>query len=261
MQRFSTLFNKQHSNSKEEIREYLQDAQDNSIIDTEEATMLAGVLAFSEQRVRDVMLPKSKMVTVSENLTFDEAVRTVIDSGHSRFPVEGDDEIIGILLAKDLLTYHAQPIEDFSINKIMRPVYYIPESKPLNSMLREFRRNRLHMAMVSSEYGDISGLITIEDVIEEIVGEIDDEHDREDNEDIKRIADNRYYVNAATEIEEFNAYFKTELDEDEHDTISGFVLSQFGRVPKTGEKVSFANLHFVVKKADERRLIELLVSR
>lgn len=259
LQRLSAMFSKQ--NSKEDLREYLQDAQDNKIIDTEEAAMLEGVLAFSEQRVRDVMLPKSKMVTVSQFMTFDEMVKLVIDSGHSRFPVEGDDGIIGILLAKDLLNCLHTPEEQFAITDLMRSVNYIPESKPLDVMLREFRRRRLHMAIVTNEYGDVAGLITIEDVIEEIVGEIGDEHDREDGEDIRKLANNQYLVDALTEVEDFNAYFHTELDLDANNTIGGVVLSQFGYVPEEGESIDFANLHFTVKQSDDRRVLHLLVSR
>lgn len=255
----ASLFSKQ--NSKEDLREYLLDAQENKIIDTEEAAMLAGVLAFSEQRVRDVMLPKSKMVTVLETMTFNEVIKLVIDSGHSRFPVERDDEIIGILLAKDLLSFLSQPIENFSITALMRAVHHIPESKPLDVMLREFRRRHLHMAIVTNEYGDVAGLITIEDVIEEIVGEIDDEHDHEEDDDIKKVGDNQFLVNALTEVEDFNAYFKTELDIDANDTIGGFVLSHFGYVPSVDEQVEFAGLHFSIKKADDRRILALLVRR
>lgn len=259
LQRMNSLFTKQ--SSKADLREYLQDAQENKIIDTEEAAMLEGVLAFSEQRVRDVMLPKSKMVTVSEEMPFDQLIKLVIDSGHSRFPVEGDEEIIGILLAKDLLAYLNQDTANFSIQTVMRNVYHIPESKPLDVMLREFRRKRLHMAMVTNEYGELAGLITIEDVIEEIVGEIDDEHDREDSEEIQRLAPNYFVVNALTEVEDFNDYFKTTLDIDAHDTIGGFVLSNFGYVPQTGESVQFAGLNFIVRQADDRRIVELAVNR
>ncbi len=259
LQRLSLLFNKQ--NSKADLREYLQDAQDNHIIDTEEAAMLAGVLSFSEQRVRDVMLPKSKMVTVSEDMSFEATVRLVIDSGHSRFPVARDEDIIGILLAKDLLNCLNQPAEQFAIHELMRPAAHIPESKPLDVMLREFRRSRLHMAIVTSEYGDVAGLITIEDVIEEIVGEIDDEHDHEDDEEIKRLDTNQFLVNALTEVEDFNAFFKTKLDVDAHDTIGGFVLSHFGYVPQLGESVTFAGLQFRIKTADDRRIVDIVVSR
>ncbi len=257
--RINALFSKQ--NSKQDLREYLQDAQENHIIGTEEAAMLAGVLSFSEQRVRDVMLPKSKMVTVSEDMSFDATVKLVIDSGHSRFPVSRDEEIIGILLAKDLLNCLNQPDEQFVISNLMRSVDHIPESKPLDVMLREFRRSRLHMAIVTSEYGDVAGLITIEDVIEEIVGEIDDEYDHEEGEDIKRLGANQFLVNALTEVEDFNAFFKTELDNDAHDTIGGFVLSHFGYVPQAGESVAFANLQFSIKTADDRRIMDILVSR
>ncbi len=251
----------QKQNSKQDLRDYLQEAQDNHIIDTEEAAMIAGVLAVSEQRVRDVMLPKSKMVTVCEDMTFEQIISLVIDSGHSRFPVARDDDIIGVLLAKDLLGFLRTSTADFSISQLMRPVYHIPESKPLNVMLHEFRLRRLHMAIVTSEYGDVAGLITIEDVIEEIVGEIDDEHDSEDNEDIKKVGTGKYLVSALTKVEDFNAYFHTKLDTDASDTIGGYVLSHFGYVPRVGERVEFAGLIFTVTKANDRRILDLVVNR
>ncbi len=258
---FQSLLSSFHKqNSKADLREYLQEAQDNNIIDTEEAAMMAGVLSVSEQRVRDVMLPKSKMVVVPDDISFEETVKLVLDSGHSRFPVEQDEDIIGILLAKDLLSYINQPTDDFAVEKIMRPVRHIPESKPLDIMLREFRHQRQHMVVVTNEYGDVAGLVTIEDVLEEIVGEIDDEHDNEENDDIKKV-DNRYLVSALTEVEKFNEFFKTQLDEEANDTIGGFVLSHFGYVPKQGEKVTFADYHFTISKADDRRIIDLWVEK
>lgn len=259
LQQISGLFHKH--NSKQDLREYLQDAQENNVIDTEEAAMMEGVLAVYEQRVRDVMLPKSKMVTVSEDMTFEDTISLVLDSGHSRFPVEQDNGIIGILLAKDLLGYLRTSTENFSILQLMRPVYHIPESKPLDVMLREFRLRRLHMAIVTNEYGDVAGLITIEDVIEEIVGEIDDEHDGEESENIRKLNNDKFLVSALTEVEDFNDYFGTDLDTDANDTIGGFVLSHFGYVPKVEESVEFAGLTFTIKKADDRRILDVLVSR
>lgn len=253
------LFGKK--NSKEDLLEYLQEAQDNNIIDNSEASMLAGVLSVSEQRVRDVMLPKSKMVTVNCAMPFDEVIEQVLHSGHSRFPVEKEDTIIGILLAKDLLAHIKSPSKNFNVEAIMRPVRNIPESKPLDVLLREFRHQRLHMVIVTNEYGDIAGLVTIEDVLEEIVGEIDDEHDNSASEDIQKINANQFVVSALTEVEDFNQYFNTALDIDANDTIGGFVLSHFGHVPAVGEKVSFSGLDFVVKQADDRRILSLLVSQ
>lgn len=259
LRQLSGLFNRQ--NSKEDLREYLQEAQDNNVIDTEEAAMMTGVLSVFEQRVRDVMLAKTKMVVVSEDMSFDDTVKLVQQSGHSRFPVESDDDIVGIMLAKDLLNYLQKDRQDFSVKDIMRPVYYIPESKPLDAMLREFRLHHIHMAIVSSEYGGVAGLVTIEDVLEEIVGEIDDEHDSEESQNIKKL-DNRYFsVNALTEVEDFNEFFHSDVDIYAKDTIGGVVLSHFGYVPKNGEQVEFSDLIFQVEKADERRILELRVSR
>lgn len=258
-QQLGSLFNKQ--NSKEDLREYLQEAQDKNVIDTEEAAMMAGVLTIYEQRVRDVMLPKSKMVIVPDDSSFNDTVQLVLASGHSRFPVERNEEIIGILLAKDLLGYLHKESEEFNIVDIMRPARYIPESKPLDILLREFRHQRLHMVIVTNEYGDVSGLVTIEDVLEEIVGEIDDEHDNEEDNDIKQLENGLFLVSALTEVEDFNAFFATNLDEEASDTIGGFVLSHFGYVPEVGESVSFAGLHFMVRHADDRRILDLTVSR
>ncbi len=258
LQRLFGFFNKQ--NSKEDLLDYLQEAQENNVIDNSEASMLAGVLSVSEQRVRDVMLPKSKMVTVNCEMPFDEVVEQVLTSGHSRFPVEKDDNIVGILLAKDLLGHIKEPEKSFNVEAIMRPVRNIPESKPLDILLREFRYQRLHMVIVTNEYGDVAGLVTIEDVLEEIVGEIDDEHDNS-TEDIEKINSNQFIVSALTEVENFNQYFQTELDDDTHDTIGGFVLSQFGYIPTVGEQISFAGLQFTVKQADDRRILSLLVRK
>lgn len=258
-QQLGGLFHK--LNSKQDLREYLQDAQDNNVIDTEEAAMMAGVLAVYEQRVRDVMLPKSKMVTVSEGMTFNETISLVLDSGHSRFPVEQDGNIIGVLLAKDLLGYLRESTDNFSITQLMRPIHHIPESKPLDIMLREFRLRRLHIAIVTNEYGDLAGLVTIEDVLEEIVGEIGDEHDNESGEDIKKVGNDKYLVTALTEIEDFNDYFGTTLDTDTHDTIGGLMLAQFGYVPQANESVTFDDFNFTVKTADDRRILEVLISR
>lgn len=259
IQKFTGFFNK--NNSREDLREYLQEAQDNNIIDTESAAMMAGVLAVSEQRVRDVMLAKSKMVTVEHTMPFDETVKLVLDSGHSRFPVEKDEEIIGILLAKDLLNYLHEDQSTFSVTEVMRPVRHIPESKPLDVLLREFRHQRLHMVIVTGEYGDIAGLVTIEDVLEEIVGEIDDETDNAADSDIRKVDHHRFIVSALTEVEAFNAYFHTELNEEANDTIGGFVLSHFGYVPKPGEKTQFSGLNFTIRRADDRRILDLFVEK
>ncbi|MPV85210.1 HlyC/CorC family transporter [Ostreibacterium oceani] len=257
LQKLSQWLTKQ--NSKADLREYLQEAQDNNIIDHEEAAMMAGVLSVSEQRVRDVMIPKSQMVTVSPELTFDQIIDAVMVSGHSRFPIEHNDEIIGILLAKDLLNYVYQQGISFDIQQIMRPVKLIPESKPLDILLREFRFQRVHMVIVTNEYGDVSGLVTIEDVLEEIVGDIDDEYDLSVGEQIKKLDNTSYWVNALTEVDDFNDFFASQFDADQTDTIGGQILSQFGYVPNQGERICLAGFDFIVKEADERRILALVV--
>ncbi len=230
------------------------------ILDTDAVAMIEGALAVSEMQVRDVMVPRSQMVVIPLDIPVDEFLPLILDSGHSRFPVIGEDrdEVEGILLAKDLLGHYAENGGLLELKALMRPAIVIPESKRLNMLLRDFRAGRNHMAIVVDEYGGVSGLITIEDVLEEIVGEIDDEHDEEEEEPIKMLGNNSFQINALAEIEDFNEVFDCDLSDEDYDTIGGLLLAEFGRVPERGEEVTLAGRFcFSVTTADNRRIIML----
>ena len=250
--------------SREEIQDLLQ--QSDSAIDPEEQDMLTGVLEVAETHVRDVMVPRSQMVVLERDQTLSEMLDVVVESGHSRFPVIGEDrdEVLGMLLAKDLLRHFRDASDgEFSVDQILRDVAVIPESKRLNALLKEFRGSRSHLAIVVDEYGGVSGLLTIEDVLEEIVGEIDDEHDQAEAEFIKEDAERdgrpSFSVRALTRIEDFNEYFDCELDDEVYDTVGGLVMHELGRLPRRGESLNFAGFDFVVTKADRRRIDTLQV--
>jgi magnesium and cobalt transporter len=251
--------------SRDEIQTFIQADVE---LDADEKSMLSGVLEVSETQVRDVMIPRSQMVVIDIEDDFDEVLRTIVESGHSRFPVVGADrdEVLGILLAKDLLRYYgSNEAKELTIRKLLRPASVIPESKRLNALLREFRASHNHMAIVVDEYGGVAGLLTIEDVLEEIVGEIDDEHDQEEAAFIRPEGelDGRpcFAVRALTRVEDFNAYFECELDDEEYDTIGGLVMHELGRLPRRGEKVEFSGFTFAVTKAGDRRIDALQVQR
>jgi magnesium and cobalt transporter len=236
--------------------EILRRCEQRNVLDPDVLIMVEGALHVSDLQARDIMVPRVQMVMIQHDANPDEIIRTVLDSGHSRFPVIGDDanDVLGVLLAKDLLAFFAAGGRDnFNIKDVMRPAVFIPESKRLTILLREFRASRNHMAIVVDEYG-VAGLVTIEDVIEEIVGEIEDEHDLEEEDNIRQHGRNRYTVNAITPIEEFNAYFQTSLDDDEYDTIGGLVVAAFGHVPARGETLDFEGFNVKVLRADRRRV-------
>ena len=252
--------------SRKEIHDLLQ--QSESIFDTQEQNMLTGVLEVSQTQVREVMVPRSQMVVIEQDQTLEEMLEVILESGHSRFPVIGEDrdEVLGILLAKDLLRHFNQPGDiELHVDKYLRPAALIPESKRLNALLTEFRDSHNHMAIVVDEYGGVSGLATIEDVLEEIVGEIDDEHDPEEDDFIRPEPELNgrptYAVRALTRIDDFNDYFESELLDDDYDTVGGLVMHQLGRLPRRGEHVEFDGFDFRVTKADRRRIDLLLVQR
>jgi magnesium and cobalt transporter len=252
--------------SREEIQDIIQ--QSETDIDAEEKSMLAGVLEVSETQVRDVMIPRSQMVVIDIEDDIDEMIGVIVESGHSRFPVMGEDrdEVLGVLLAKDLLRYFGRgPGHDVPIRKLLRPAAVIPESKRLNALLNEFRASHNHMAIVVDEYGGVSGLLTIEDVLEEIVGEIDDEHDPEEDAFIRPEGDRNgkpcYAVRALTRIEDFNEFFECELSDEEYDTVGGLVMHELGRLPRRGESIDFGGFEFSVTRADKRRIGALRVQR
>ena len=246
-----------------ELEGVLADAKDRGLIDAEVLRMLEGVLEVSEIQVRDVMVPRSQMVVVQRDDPPEQLLPVVIESGHSRFPVVGEDrdEIIGILLAKDLLRYFAQADGgQFDIRECVRPAVFIPEAKRLNVLLKEFRVSHNHMAIVVDEYGGVSGLLTIEDVLEQIVGDIGDEYDIDEAEGIRKEGERTFAVPALTKIDEFNSVFGTRFSDDECDTIGGLVLHELGRMPRRGEAVEIGGLELKVLRADRRRVDTLRVT-
>jgi len=253
--------------SREEIQGLPQ--QSESVLDPEEHEMLAGVLEVAETQVRDVMVPRSRMVVIERDQGLNEMLDVIVESGHSRFPVIGEDrdEVLGVLLAKDLLKHYrdSDGREEPDVSNYLRPVAVIPESKRLNALLKEFRDSHSHMAIVVDEYGGVSGLLTIEDVLEEIVGEIDDEHDQEEGVFILPDKDKNgkpcFAVRALTRIEDFNDYFGCELDDELYDTVGGLVMHELGRLPRRGERLEFGGFEFVVIRADRRRIDTLQVFR
>ncbi len=246
-----------------ELVDTLRAAARGGMLDADALAMIQGVLRVSDLHVRDIMIPRSQMVVLERDSGPQSLLPAVIESGHSRFPVIGDDrdQIVGILLAKDLLRYYAEgSTGGFDIREVLRPAVFVPESKRLNVLLKEFRVSRNHMAMVVDEYGGVSGLVTIEDVIEEIVGEIADEYDTDEDQTIRREGDRQFIVLALTRVQEFNEYFATRFSDEEYDTIGGLVMHQFGRLPRRGEAVTMDGLEFRVLRADRRRIDQLRVT-
>ena len=240
-----------------ELLEILQDAAQRQLIEVDALNMIFGALHVSDMHARDIMIPRSALVVVEEDQQPSEFLPTVIESRHSRFPVVGDDldDIKGVLHAKDLLPLVLQEgSQRFNMKDSIRPAAVVPESKRLNVLLQEFRANRNHMALVVDEYGQISGAVTIEDVLEQIVGEIEDEHDVDDDSFVKQLEPCSFHVKATTTIEDFNEYFGEEFSDEEFDTIGGSVLQAFGHVPELGETVQLGALRFEVLNADSRRL-------
>src|SRR6476620_9526786 len=255
LERISALIMREPED-RDQLIEVLRAAHERNLLDADALSMIEGVLQVSELQARDIMVPRSQMDVIDINESPDKFVPFVIQTAHSRFPVTSGnrDDIIGILLAKDLLRYYAGE-EEFDVREMLRPAVFIPESKPLNVLLKEFRKNRNHIAIVVDEYGGVAGLVTIEDVLEQIVGEIEDEYDFDEDEDnIIQDKSGHFRVKAATEIEDFNEKFGTTFSDDEFDTIGGLVLKHFGRVPKRGEQVSMDGFTFKVLRADSRRL-------
>jgi magnesium and cobalt transporter len=246
-----------------ELLEELRTAHSNGLISADTLSMVEGAIGVSDKQVSDVMVPRAQMVTVPVDAPVRNIIALVIESGHSRFPVTGEDrdEIIGILLAKDLLRCMADAELPCSIRELIRPVNLIPESKRLNLLLKEFRSRRNHMAVVVDEYGGVAGLVTIEDVLEVIVGEIDDEHDDEANPDqhIRAATDGCFTVDSITPIGDFNQRFGAKFSDEEYDTIGGMVTEAFGHLPEIGEEIERQGFHFQVTKADARRVHQFVV--
>jgi len=246
---------------RDELLELLHGAFEHKLLDADALSMIEGVLQVSEMTVRDIMIPRAQMDVVSIDDDPTEFLPLVLETKHSRFPVIGEnkDDIVGILLAKELLLYYRNPAS-FDLKETLRPAVFVPESKRLNVLLRDFRANRNHIAIVVDEYGGVSGLVTIEDVLEQIVGDIEDEYDFDESEDnIIAEANGRFRVKAQTEIGSFNTHFGTDFADDEFDTVGGLVLQAFGRLPKRGETTTIGAFRFRVVRADSRRLYTLQV--
>ena len=249
--------------NKDELADVLNDAEARDLINPETKQMIDGVLEVADMRVREIMIPRSHMVTLDIEMTVEQFLPIILESSHSRFPVvnEDIDHVEGILLAKDLLAYgFKENPQEFSLADIIRPAIIVPESKKLEPLLKEFQSKRYHMAIVLDEYGGVSGLVTIEDILELIVGEIEDETDEEIQGDIKYLANNVYLVKALTELDDFNVYFNSSYNETEADTIGGIVLHQFGHMPKKDETITIGDFEFKVASADSRRIQTLQVS-
>ncbi len=243
--------------NNEQLIGVLRKAASQDVVDPEALRMIEGVLQVAQMKVRDIMIPRSQMITLEYNTTLEQLLPIAAENQHSRYPVIGEnrDEIIGILLVKDLLPYLLKTPKKFELAKILRQVIVIPESKRLNVLLNDFRVNHNHMAIIVDEYGSISGLVTIEDVLEQIVGEIEDESDTDDPEtQIKKIAEGQFTVKALTSIEAFNAHFSSQFSTDEFDTIGGLIMNRFGHLPKRGETIQIDQYRFKILHADNRRI-------
>ena len=242
--------------SKDDLIQILQAAYQNDLLDVDALNMMKGALKVSDLQVRQVMVPRAQMVVIPLTADIEEILPIIVESGHSRFPVVGEDkdELEGILLAKDVLKSFVKSEADFNLNQIIRPAVVIPESKQVNILLNEFRTTRNHMAIIIDEYGGVAGLVTIEDILEEIVGEIDDEYDGHEDPYVMKVAEKVYRINALTTITEFNEQFDLDFDDTEYDTVGGLVASEAGRLPETGEQIEVADLLIKVIKADKRRI-------
>ncbi len=262
LERLSALLMREPED-REQLIELLHSSFERNLLDADALAMIEGVLQVSEMQARDIMVPRAQMDVIDIGESPDQFIPSVIQTAHSRFPVisENKDDVIGVLLAKDLLRYYAGE-EEFNVREMLRPAVFIPESKPLNILLKEFRKNRNHIAIVVDEYGGVAGLVTIEDVLEQIVGDIEDEYDFDDIEDnIIPEKNGQFRVKALTEISDFNEAFSTRFSDEEFDTIGGLILNRFGKMPKRGEQISLDNLTFKVLRSDSRRLHLLQVTK
>jgi magnesium and cobalt transporter len=253
-------FLRREPEDREQLVELLHSAYENNLMDADSLAMIEGVLQVSEMQVRDIMIPRSQMDVIDITDPPEVFIPHVIETAHSRFPVIEDNknDVIGILLAKDLLRYYAG--EEFEVRDMLRPAVFIPEAKRLNVLLKEFRSNRNHIAIVVDEYGGVAGMVTIEDVLEQIVGDIEDEYDYDEDEDnIIQNADGQYRVKALTEIADFNEIVGTSFSDEEFSTIGGLVVNKFGHLPKRNEEITLDRLHIKVLRADSRRLHSMLV--
>lgn len=257
----SQLFNSEPQN-REELITLIREAQENKLIDPDALGMIEGVLDIADQRVRDIMIPRTQIVPIKMNYSLDECLDIIFEYGHSRYPVisEDRDHIEGILLAKDLLIFMKQGMDTFDLKKILRPAVVVPEGKRVDHMLKEFRMQRYHMAIAIDEFGGVSGLVTIEDILELIVGDIEDEYDEIEDYNVRKLSATTYAIKALTDIEDFNEIFSTHFSNQDYDTVGGLVMQQFGRLPIKGETTTIDGYLFKVALVDKRRIIQLHVT-
>ena len=255
------LFSSEPQN-RDELITLIREAQENQLIDPDTLDMIEGVMDIAEQRVRDIMIPRTQIVPIKLNYTLTECLNIIFEYGHSRYPVISDDRdhIEGILLAKDLLIFMQQGNESFDLKKILRPAVIVPEGKRVDHMLKEFRMQRYHMAIAIDEFGGVSGLVTIEDILELIVGDIEDEYDEIEDRNIRKLSPSVFTVKALTTIEDFNEIFSTHFSDEDVDTVGGLVMQYFGRLPVKGETVTIEGYQFKVALAEKRRIIQLHVT-
>lgn len=255
LERIVKLFASEPQNQKQLV-DLLKNLQAHELIGADELFMIEGVLQVSDMQVRDIMIPRGQMIVLEHSNSLTDIIEIITESGHSRFPVIDDDkdDVVGILLAKDLLQLSVDSTGPFEYNEYIRPASFVPESKRLNVLLKDFRQNRSHIAIVVDEYGGVSGLVTIEDVLEQIVGKIDDEHDDDDEVDIQHHGQNRYTVRALTPLQDFNDYFDSNFTNDEIETIGGYLLGHIGHLPERGESLALENMTFKVLSADSRHV-------
>lgn len=246
----------QEPKTRQELFELLREANRNKLLDNDALAIVEGAIQIADLQVRDIMIPRSQMISIKACQTPEEFLPAIIDAAHSRYPVigENNDEVLGILLAKDLLPLILKKSDNFDLRSLLRPCNFVPESKRLNVLLKEFRANHNHMAVVIDEYGGVAGLVTIEDVLEQIVGDIEDEHDVEEDSYIRPLPTGDYIVKALTPVDDFNDFFNSGFSEDEFDTIGGVVMSAFGHLPKRNEIIEIDRMRFRVLNADSRRL-------
>jgi len=262
LERLSALFLREPAD-RPALTRLLRTAYQRNLLDADAISIIEGALAVSEMQVRDIMIPRAQMDVIDVHSKVEDFISQVIGTAHSRFPVIGEnrDDVIGVLLAKDLLRHYAGE-EPFDVREMLRPAVFVPESKRLNVLLREFRASRNHMAIVVDEYGGVAGLVTIEDVLEQIVGDIEDEYDFDEASDnILPEPGGRYRVKALTQVADFNTAFGTDFSDEEHDTVGGLVIAHLGRLPRRGEILSIAGLKFQVLRADSRRVYTLIVEK
>lgn len=255
IKRLSNLF--LEPKDQEQIIELMRSASERHILDAEALAIVEGALSVSQMQARDIMIPRSQVVMVSRDAPVEETLKIITETAHSRFPVMDDDrdDVIGILLAKDALSAVVNAGKfDFDLRELLRPAVFIPESKRLNVLLREFRARRNHMAIVVDEYGGVAGMVTIENVLEQIVGEIEDEHDIDEDALILARDENTYTIKALTPVEDFNEHFSIEWSDEDFDTVGGYVVNQFGHLPERGDQITIDNFRFTVLRADNRRV-------